>query len=410
MNTRHFVAAFICFGGSFSCLTPSAYADYFATVLAPATFNPMVADILRLDEQTGAPVPGFNFMLTDGSTLVAPSSITVGPDQFLYVSDFGTGGIFRVNPTSGEGQQIGLLPPVALQPEFIPTAAAALRFGPNSTLFLSSPNTDKVFEVDISNNTVLNEIELPLTSFPTGLSFDNDGTLLVSGLQSGSVYRIDGSEISQAIAPDFPTTSSPSGPLGVLPTPDGRYWVTDVFRNTVRLFDSNGVPLGMGLQVPPALPDERPPGASALTNSPSHLSLDDEGNILLATQGLLEGMGSLFRLERPAGDFNGDMLVDAADYSLWRSRFGSTPAAGNYDGNGDGVYDAADYTVWRDTLSSTGQFVEIRAVAGESYSAILQFTPVGVALLGGAPVPEPATVSMVVFVAMSVVLLARRDS
>ncbi len=386
----------------------SARGDYFATVLAPATFNPAVADILRLDEQTGAPVPGFNFTLTDGSTLVAPSSITVGPDQFLYVSDFGTGGIFRINPASGAGQQIGLLPPVAFQPEFIPSAAGSLRFGPNFTLFLSSPNTDKVFEVDIASNTVLNEIELPLTSFPTGMNFDNDGKLLVSALQTGVVHRIDGADISIAITPDTPTPSNPSGPVGVLPTPDGRYWVTNIFRNSVRLFDPSGVPLRAGLQVPPMLPDEIPPGATALTNSPSDLSFDNEGNILLATQGLLEGMGSLFRIERPAGDFNGDMVVDAHDYSLWRSRFGMTPLAGNYDGNGDGRYDAADYAVWRDTLGSTGEFVEILGGQGQSYSSILQFTPLAISQTGGTTVPEPATLAIVVVGAIGGIILIRK--
>lgn len=51
------------------------------------------------------------------------------------------------------------------------------------------------------------------------------------------------------------------------------------------------------------------------------------------------------------GDYNGDGWVDAADYQLWKSEFGSTdnsPA----DGNGDGVVNLADYTVWRDNVRS----------------------------------------------------------
>jgi hypothetical protein len=80
-------------------------------------------------------------------------------------------------------------------------------------------------------------------------------------------------------------------------------------------------------------------------------------------------------------DGNGDDLVDAADYTVWRDNFGATTAgiqgdydsngavalsdhalwAGAYgsttdlrsDGNGDDVVDAADYTVWRDNLDAS---------------------------------------------------------
>jgi hypothetical protein len=46
-------------------------------------------------------------------------------------------------------------------------------------------------------------------------------------------------------------------------------------------------------------------------------------------------------------------VVDAADYSAWKSAFGSSPLAGHSaDGNGDGRVDAADYTVWRDNLGA----------------------------------------------------------
>jgi hypothetical protein len=46
------------------------------------------------------------------------------------------------------------------------------------------------------------------------------------------------------------------------------------------------------------------------------------------------------------GDYNRDHHVNDLDYQLWKSDFGSTnsPAV---DGNGNGVVDAADYTIWR---------------------------------------------------------------
>jgi len=50
------------------------------------------------------------------------------------------------------------------------------------------------------------------------------------------------------------------------------------------------------------------------------------------------------------GDYDASGTVDAEDYNLWRSTFGTaSPAA---DGNQNGLVDTADYVVWRDALSS----------------------------------------------------------
>lgn len=49
------------------------------------------------------------------------------------------------------------------------------------------------------------------------------------------------------------------------------------------------------------------------------------------------------------GDYNGDGDVDAEDYNLWRTTFGSTTEL-DADGNGNGIVDAADYVVWRKDL------------------------------------------------------------
>ncbi len=51
------------------------------------------------------------------------------------------------------------------------------------------------------------------------------------------------------------------------------------------------------------------------------------------------------------GDYNGDGIVDAADYNLWRSSFGSAINLAA-DGNGNGLVDAGDYIVWRDHFNA----------------------------------------------------------
>jgi hypothetical protein len=52
------------------------------------------------------------------------------------------------------------------------------------------------------------------------------------------------------------------------------------------------------------------------------------------------------------GDYTGDGLVDAADYTAWRDQLGST-AILTADGDGDRVVDADDYLVWKESYASS---------------------------------------------------------
>ncbi len=48
------------------------------------------------------------------------------------------------------------------------------------------------------------------------------------------------------------------------------------------------------------------------------------------------------------GDYNGDGMVNLADYTVWRDNLGATNASlAEGDGNGDGSVTAADYQVWK---------------------------------------------------------------
>lgn len=53
------------------------------------------------------------------------------------------------------------------------------------------------------------------------------------------------------------------------------------------------------------------------------------------------------------GDFNGDGVVNLADYETWRAAYGASSVAA--DGNGDGLVDGADYVLWRHAASGVGQ-------------------------------------------------------
>src|SRR5262249_9628536 len=54
----------------------------------------------------------------------------------------------------------------------------------------------------------------------------------------------------------------------------------------------------------------------------------------------------------PPGDYNGDGLVNAADYTVWKNAFNTSTIiyGSGADGNFDGKIDASDYTIWRDNF------------------------------------------------------------
>ena len=80
----------------------------------------------------------------------------------------------------------------------------------------------------------------------------------------------------------------------------------------------------------------------------------------------------------PPGDYNGDTIVDAEDYNVWRGDFGESIAAGTgADGNGNGVIDAADYVVWRKNLSAAGSGSSLASVP-EPTSFLLLAAALGV--------------------------------
>jgi hypothetical protein len=90
------------------------------------------------------------------------------------------------------------------------------------------------------------------------------------------------------------------------------------------------------------------------------------------------------------GDYNLNGTVDAADYIAWRDTLTQmvTPYSGA-DGNGNGTIDNADYDVWRSHFGQT--------TAGG-----------GAGLIAIAPVPEPATLALLLPTAVGYYLRRRR--
>ena len=55
------------------------------------------------------------------------------------------------------------------------------------------------------------------------------------------------------------------------------------------------------------------------------------------------------------GDYNGNHIVDAADYTVWRDHLGLTggATAAQGDGTGDGNVTSADYDYWKTRFGNT---------------------------------------------------------
>jgi hypothetical protein len=90
-----------------------------------------------------------------------------------------------------------------------------------------------------------------------------------------------------------------------------------------------------------------------------------------------------FDFQITTGDYNGNHIVDAADYTVWRDSLGLTVAVGSgADGDGSTIIDTADYTLWKN------QFGSATPGAGSGTSAA---------------VPEPSAIFLALFGVFSVI-------
>jgi hypothetical protein len=118
------------------------------------------------------------------------------------------------------------------------------------------------------------------------------------------------------------------------------------------------------------------------------LQLPDLGELLAMDVIYDTNLVTLAVVPALSGDYNGDGVVDAADYTVWRDMLGSTTNLA-VDGDGDNQIDAGDYDVWKNNFGASV------AAGGSGASA-------------NAAVPEPAT--LVLFLLAAGWCLRRRSA
>jgi hypothetical protein len=106
------------------------------------------------------------------------------------------------------------------------------------------------------------------------------------------------------------------------------------------------------------------------------------------------------------GDFNGNGVVDAADYTVWRDNLGSSSNAPLH-GNGDATVGVGpgDYTLWKSNFGATALASGPPALT----TGRILYSPLvaGAGSMSGSAVPEPAT-AWLLAIGLSLVMIGRR--
>jgi hypothetical protein len=108
------------------------------------------------------------------------------------------------------------------------------------------------------------------------------------------------------------------------------------------------VPNGLGQGVYWWYAEARPSSGLSVWQNGRYGLFDQSGDLLSAAEAFLEPV----IVEPQLGDYNGDGLVNAADYIVWRNTFDQTGRTLAADGDGDGRVDQDDYDIWKNAYNN----------------------------------------------------------
>jgi beta-glucanase (GH16 family) len=122
-------------------------------------------------------------------------------------------------------------------------------------------------------------------------------------------------------------------------------------------------------------------GGAPVSQAPEYIILSTEVFASFAGPIPVGGYGA-------RGDFNGDSIVDTADYVVWRQTSGQTVGKGSgADANTDGFIGPEDYAVWRANFGRTASVTNVQFDYVRAYA--LAGSGGGAGVVGSGAVPEP---------------------
>jgi hypothetical protein len=86
-------------------------------------------------------------------------------------------------------------------------------------------------------------------------------------------------------------------------------------------------------------------------------TLGNEAAVSAGDVTLMDVIGYDVAVPPVTGDYNGNGIVDAADYTVWRDSLGQTGAGMPADGSGNNVVDQADYDLWKQHFGEIAGFL-----------------------------------------------------
>jgi sugar lactone lactonase YvrE len=353
----------------------------FVGALTPAHCR---ADILAGDYATGGVyrfaddgTPKAGGVPVGSAGLDGTAGLAIGADGNIYVSSQNSGEVLFYDGDTGQplqlpGKPLGRFATLvdATHPF---SAPGVLRYGPNGNLVVADfgGSTYRTF-----HPTTGQELAVAATGFgpPGGLTFAQNGDMFAANFGSSSIIRIQGGTQTPVILSDNGFLEAPASLLFL---PSGDLLVVSMFSNRIERYDSSFTHRGTFAEILPLVA-----GDPEYTNYPSDIVYDADGNLLVSVLGntyddvgqvlrysyddgvagtLLEvvldaqpPLGSVAWIASPdaiLGDFDSNGSVGQEDYAKWKNDYGKWVAkGGGADGNGDGIVSAADYTVWRNAL------------------------------------------------------------
>jgi MYXO-CTERM domain-containing protein len=175
-------------------------------------------------------------------------------------------------------------------------------------------------------------------------AIDNSNTAGVLG-SAGPDFSIDQGSPAEDDPENVVTGVELAIPLAAIGNPTGDVKITAFINGSSHDFLSNQF-AGDGLDDGPGDPDGLPagnPGTVVFGAAPLATLADFTGDQFITVSqstGLVDG------------DYSGNGIVDAADYTVWFDHRGAP--GGPADGDGNGTVDQADYTYWKTRFGNSG--------------------------------------------------------